>query len=120
MLPEILRRFARVPFEIHGVISSRCFRFSIERVRYSSRVKTFIATLLTTHSLSASVDDFVAAKAPNFNKIRQSSTSRQQTIQKESLRNDEIQQVSITFAPGSGSGGRWFKSNPPDHMFSTT
>jgi hypothetical protein len=37
-----------------------------------------------------SVQDFVAAKAPSFNKIQQSSTSRLQTIQQESLRIDEI------------------------------
>src|SRR5260221_9649778 len=34
----------------------------------------------------SSVVDFVTAKAPSFNKIQQSSTSKPQTIQQESLR----------------------------------
>jgi hypothetical protein len=38
----------------------------------------------------ATVVDFVTAKAPNFNKIQQCSTSRPQTIQQESLRINRI------------------------------
>jgi hypothetical protein len=36
------------------------------------------------------VVDFVAAKAPNFNKIRQNSTSGLQTVQQEPLRINRI------------------------------
>jgi hypothetical protein len=34
----------------------------------------------------ATVDDFVAKKASNFNKVQQRSTSRQQRLQQESVR----------------------------------
>jgi len=44
-----------------------------------------------------SVDDFVAAKAPNFNKVQQSSTSGLQTIQQQSLRNNRNPQTSTSF-----------------------
>jgi hypothetical protein len=37
------------------------------------------------------VDDFVTAKAPDFNKIQQSSTSRPQAFQQESLKNNKFQ-----------------------------
>ena len=47
------------------------------------------------------VVDFVAAKAPSFNKIQQSSTSGLQTVQQQSLKNNKIQQFSTTL-------GIWF------------
>jgi len=49
----------------------------------------------------STVDDFVAAKAPNFNKFQQSSTSGPQTVQQQSLKNNRIQQVSTRL-------GIWF------------
>src|SRR5258705_8650171 len=44
-------------------------------------------------ALALGVVDFVTAKAPSFNKIRQSSTTGPQTIQQESLKNNKIQQT---------------------------
>jgi hypothetical protein len=52
MLPAILRRFARVPFKIHEVISSRRIRFGI-CPNYPT------------------ADNIVAVKASDFTKIQQ-------------------------------------------------
>jgi hypothetical protein len=38
------------------------------------------------HAFSCDVDNFVAAKAFNFNQVQQTSTSRPQSIQQQSLR----------------------------------
>jgi hypothetical protein len=54
-----------------------------------------------------SVDDFVTAKAPNFNKIQQGSTSEPQTIQQESLRNNKIPQTSTSLVT-------WFGTRRPE------
>ena len=48
-----------------------------------------------------SVDDFVAVKAHDFNKAQQTSISRLQQVQQQSLRINKIQQISI-------SSGIWF------------
>jgi hypothetical protein len=47
---------------------------------------------------SKEVVNFVAAKAPNFNKVQQSSTSKPQTIQQESLRIHRVLQGSTRFS----------------------
>jgi hypothetical protein len=49
-------------------------------------------------SVYKTVDDFVAAKASDFNKSQQLSTSGLQQVQYQSVRNNKFQQVSI---------GRW-------------
>ena len=57
------------------------------------------------HSLT--VVNFVAAKAPNFNKVQQSSTSGPQTIQQQSLRINKIPQTSTRL-------GIWFGTRRPE------
>ena len=54
-----------------------------------------------------SVDNFVTAKASDFNKIQQSSSSRQQTFQQESLRIHKIPQGSISLCT-------WFGTRRPE------
>jgi hypothetical protein len=53
------------------------------------------------------VDDFVTAKASEFNKIQQGSISRPQTIQRETLRIHKILQSSTRF-------GIWFGTRRPE------
>src|ERR1700733_6248109 len=58
--------------------------------------------LLTHQERSClAVDDFVAVKAHDFNKAQQTSTSRLQQVQHQSLGINKIQQISI-------SSGIWF------------
>ena len=57
-------------------------------------------------SIHTDVDDFVTAKAPDFNMIQQGSTSRPQTIQQESLKINKILQTSTSL-------GTWFGTRRP-------
>ena len=57
-------------------------------------------------SFFASVVDFVTAKAPEFNRVQQTSTSRLQKIQQESLRIHKVLQGSTRF-------GTWFDIQRP-------
>ena len=61
----------------------------------------FISSLF----VSASVDDFVAVKAHDFNKVQQASISRPQQIQQQPLAINKIQQVSISFGIWFGTRG---------------
>jgi hypothetical protein len=63
------------------------------------------------------VVNFVTAKAPEFNRIQQTSTSRLQKIQQESLRIHKVLQGSTRFGIWFGTRGRRFKSSRPDHFF---
>src|ERR1700681_2224056 len=51
------------------------------------------------------VDNFVAAKAPNFNKVLQSSTSEQQRVQQELLRNNKKPETSTRLGIWFGTRG---------------
>jgi hypothetical protein len=51
------------------------------------------------------VDDFVAAKAPDSHRIQQFSTSSTQTVQHEPVTNNKFQQISITLRIWFGTRG---------------
>src|SRR5579862_6540065 len=70
-------------------------------------------TIIAITRTHLAVDKFVDAKAPNFNKIQQSSTRRLQASQQESLRVNKS--PSTRLGSGSGPGGRRFKSSRRDH-----
>src|SRR5205823_11600279 len=56
-------------------------------------------------SLYRSVDDFVAAKAPDFHRIQQLSTSGAETVQHESVTNNKFQPISIIHGSWFGTRG---------------
>jgi len=86
-----------------------------------------VREVLTNHTSSSyldyyhrsTVDDFVAANAPDFNKIQQTSTSQPQQVQQQSLGSHKILQISIR-------SGIWFGTRGsevqilPDQLFPTT
>ena len=64
------------------------------------------------------VDNFVAAKAPNFNKVQQSSTSEQQRVQQELLRNNKKPETSTRLGIWFGTRGSEVQILSPRPYFS--
>jgi len=67
------------------------------------------------HSLFASktVDDFVAVKAHDFNRVQSLSITRPQQVQQQSLGSHRILQVSITHGIWFGTRGSVVQIHPP-------
>src|SRR5271168_3571292 len=60
------------------------------------------------------VDDFVAARAHDFNKDQQVLTPSRKHFNMNQLRSTKFHRFQQGLASGSGSGGRRFKSSLPD------
>ena len=73
---------------------------------------------MSANSLTG-VDDFVAAKAPNFNKVQQSSTGGPQTFQQQSLKNNKNQQTSTKLGIWFGTRRPVVQIHSPRPFFST-
>ena len=67
--------------------------------------------------LGATVDNFVAARAPDLNKVKRSSIGGPKRFNSNHLESGEIREFPHALESGSGPGGRWFKSTRPDHSF---
>ena len=88
----------------HGSKRSRQSQWRCDLLRHSAKNlcgRCLVAKLWRTKN----VDDFVTAKASNFNRVQQSSTSGLQRFQQESLRNHKFQQSSTGFGIWFGTRG---------------
>jgi len=101
MLPAILRRFARVPFKIHGVTLSR--RFGNSSAKRPSESAPSRLNMIS--SVSANVVDIVAVKAPEFIKFSQASTDEPQRIQQESVKKKRNQHGLKSDSEKAGESG---------------
>jgi len=63
------------------------------------------------------VDDFVAARAPSFSKIQQTSTTSRKRFNSNYFKTAKFNNFQYIVESGSGPGGRRFKSSRPDHSF---
>jgi hypothetical protein len=63
------------------------------------------------------VDDFVAARAHDFNKVQQGLTPSRKRFNMNRLQSTEFHRFQQRLESGSGPGGRRFKSSLPDQSF---
>jgi len=69
---------------------------------------------------SRNVDDFVAVRAPGFNRIQQTSTRGPQQVQQQSLADSRILQISISTRIWFGTRGSEVQILSPRPIFSST